>query len=257
MQHTKSRSRGPVGAPSAPMHAPSADVDATASAATVESGLGGPTISTVERIAQHIEERIIFGQLAPRERIQELKVAGQLGVSRGSVREALLVLEGRHMVAIYPRRGALVRALSADELAAVAEVTAQVTGLAFMELARRRPAPAVLAALQQSLVRVGAAVQAADVPALVRARQAYIEQPLQSLANEFVADLLRGLSGPARRLMVLASRNAAFDPSDTRRCAQVLLESTESQDLERIQQVLQAMFRRDATLARGVLANGH
>ena len=85
-----------------------------------------PQISTVERIARHIEDRVIYGGLAARERIQELKVASDLGVSRGSVREALLVLEGRHMVNIYPRRGALVSDLNCNELASLAETIAQV-----------------------------------------------------------------------------------------------------------------------------------
>ena len=49
------------------------------------------TVSTVERIARHLEDGIVFGTLAPRERIQELKVAGDLGVSRGSVRELSLI----------------------------------------------------------------------------------------------------------------------------------------------------------------------
>jgi DNA-binding GntR family transcriptional regulator len=49
--------------------------------------------------------------MAPGERIQEQKVTQALNVSRGSVREALLILERRHLVAILPRRGAHVTEL--------------------------------------------------------------------------------------------------------------------------------------------------
>ena len=208
-------------------------------------------ISTVERIARHLEDGIVFGTLAPRERIQELKVAGDLGVSRGSVREALLVLEGRHMVSILPRRGALVRPLNNSELSSIAEVIAQVTGTLFSELASRRPTAISLLPLKSGLQRIAAAAEAADVPALVAARQAFFELPKTGIDNEFSADLLRGLSGSARRLMLLASRNPAFDPGDTRRCAQSLFEATAAHDGERIRQVLQAMLRRDARLAAG------
>ncbi|MCE6982547.1 GntR family transcriptional regulator, partial [Pseudomonas frederiksbergensis] len=45
------------------------------------------------------------------ERIQEQKVTQALNVSRGSVREALLILERRHLVTILPRRGAHVTEL--------------------------------------------------------------------------------------------------------------------------------------------------
>jgi len=211
-----------------------------------------PQISTVERIARHIEDRVIYGGLTARERIQELKVASDLGVSRGSVREALLVLEGRHMVNIYPRRGALVSDLNSNELASLAETIAQVAGTAFAELAARRPSRVALVGLQQGLHRICAAIEADDVNALVNARQEFFELPLESLDNEFTANLLRALSGSARRLMVLASRNPAFDPSDTKRCAQALFEATSAHDGDRAREILQAMLRRDGSLARSV-----
>lgn len=67
--------------------------------------------SLSEQIADYLAERIIRGELAPGERIQEQKVTQALNVSRGSVREALLILERRHLVAILPRRGAHVTEL--------------------------------------------------------------------------------------------------------------------------------------------------
>ena len=70
--------------------------------------------SLSEQIAQHLGQRIITGAMRPGERIQELKVAGDLDVSRGSVREALLILERRHLINIYPRKGAVVSALTPD-----------------------------------------------------------------------------------------------------------------------------------------------
>ncbi|GGE70205.1 transcriptional regulator [Streptosporangium jomthongense] len=68
--------------------------------------------SLSEQIAQHLGQRIVTRDLKPGSRIQELKVAGALNVSRGSVREALLILERRHLVEIFPRRGAVVSSLT-------------------------------------------------------------------------------------------------------------------------------------------------
>ena len=48
--------------------------------------------SLAEQIAHYLAERIIRGELKERERIQEQKVTQALNVSRGSVREALLIL---------------------------------------------------------------------------------------------------------------------------------------------------------------------
>lgn len=73
-----------------------------------------PPESLSEQIAQHLGQRIMTGDLKPGERIQELKVAGELNVSRGSVREALLILQRRHLVEIFPRRGAVVSRLTPE-----------------------------------------------------------------------------------------------------------------------------------------------
>lgn len=68
--------------------------------------------SLSEQISLHIGQQIIKGELAPCERIQELKICADLGVSRGPVREALLILERRHLVDILPRKGAMVSSLT-------------------------------------------------------------------------------------------------------------------------------------------------
>lgn len=78
--------------------------------------------SLSEQIAQHIGQRIVIRDLKPGERIQELKVAGGLNVSRGSVREALLILERRHLVEIYPRRGAVVSDLTPASVNALYDI---------------------------------------------------------------------------------------------------------------------------------------
>lgn len=72
--------------------------------------------SLSEQIAKHISEQIISGELVEGERIQELRIAKELDVSRGSVREALLILEHTHLIEIFPRRGAIVSEMSAQQV---------------------------------------------------------------------------------------------------------------------------------------------
>src|SRR5690554_6354616 len=78
--------------------------------------------SLSEQIAQHIGQRIVIRDLKPGERIQELKVAGELNVSRGYVCEALLIRERRHLVDIYPRRGAVVSDLTPASVNALYDI---------------------------------------------------------------------------------------------------------------------------------------
>ena len=65
------------------------------------------TESLSEQIVKYISEQIISGELVEGERIQELRIAKELDVSRGSVREALLLLERTHLIEIFHAVGQL------------------------------------------------------------------------------------------------------------------------------------------------------
>ena len=84
--------------------------------------------SLSEQIARHIAEQIISGDLVEGERIQELRIAKELDVSRGSVREALLLLERTHLIEIFPRRGAIVSEMSAQQVRALFDTCSLLLG---------------------------------------------------------------------------------------------------------------------------------
>ncbi|WP_411691578.1 GntR family transcriptional regulator [Acinetobacter gandensis] len=84
--------------------------------------------SLSEQIAKHIGEQIIRGELVEGERIQELRIAAELDVSRGSVREALLILERTQLIEIYPRRGALVSEMSALQVRSLFDIASLLLG---------------------------------------------------------------------------------------------------------------------------------
>lgn len=70
-----------------------------------------PRVTLTEQVARHLENMIVFGQLASGERIYEAAMAKQMEVSHGSIREGLLLLEKRHLVKNVPRKGAFVTTL--------------------------------------------------------------------------------------------------------------------------------------------------
>jgi len=70
-----------------------------------------PKETLTEQVATHIESLIAFNQLKGGQRIYEGPMAKELSVSHGSVREALLVLEKRHLVRSIPRKGTFVTEL--------------------------------------------------------------------------------------------------------------------------------------------------
>ena len=84
--------------------------------------------SLSEQIAQHLGQLIITGKLKPGDRIQELRVANELDVSRGSVREAYLILARRYLIDIVPRKGAVVSAMTPKHVRDVYEMNILLIG---------------------------------------------------------------------------------------------------------------------------------
>ncbi len=72
--------------------------------------------SLTEKIANYLSTQIVEGKLKSGERIQEARVVNDLQVSRGPVREALLLLEARYLITILPRRGAFVTGLTPESV---------------------------------------------------------------------------------------------------------------------------------------------
>jgi DNA-binding GntR family transcriptional regulator len=65
-----------------------------------------------ETIAHTVRVSIVKGQLKPGEKLSEPIIAEQLGVSRTPIREAFFKLESEGLVAVLPRRGAIVSEIS-------------------------------------------------------------------------------------------------------------------------------------------------
>ena len=71
-----------------------------------------PKKSLADDIVIRLREAIASGKLAPGERLQEQLIAETLGVSRGPVREALVLLEREGLVVRNHNKGAFVARLS-------------------------------------------------------------------------------------------------------------------------------------------------
>lgn len=74
------------------------------------------TGNVAKSIADALAQRIICGELQGGFALREVAIAEQYQVSRSSVREALLLLQRSYLVDIYPRRGAQVRILTAQNV---------------------------------------------------------------------------------------------------------------------------------------------
>src|SRR5215475_2438260 len=77
--------------------------------------------SASERAYKHVKDRVLTGKLPGGELISEGEIADALGVSRTPVRAAFTQLESEGLLKLYPKRGALVVPVSAQELEDVIE----------------------------------------------------------------------------------------------------------------------------------------
>jgi DNA-binding GntR family transcriptional regulator len=69
-----------------------------------------------------LRQMVVTGRLRPGERLNEVQLAGALGISRGPLREAIQRLHSEGLVSTIPNRGAFVRTFSAAELTDLYEV---------------------------------------------------------------------------------------------------------------------------------------
>lgn len=83
-----------------------------------------------EIVLEALREAIVNGVLIPGERLMEIQLAEEMGVSRTPVREAIRKLELEGFVVMIPRKGAYVAGVSFKDVKDVFEIRAALEGLA-------------------------------------------------------------------------------------------------------------------------------
>jgi DNA-binding GntR family transcriptional regulator len=84
-----------------------------------------------------LRQAILSGDLAPGQRLVEEELAGTLGVTRQSLRSALLDLTAEGLVERIPNRGARVRVVSTEEAVAITECRMALEALCAVKAAQR------------------------------------------------------------------------------------------------------------------------
>ncbi|MFG2790944.1 GntR family transcriptional regulator [Streptomyces sp. NPDC048419] len=89
--------------------------------------------STGEQAKQHafaqLRQAILHGEMAPAQRLVENELAEQFGVTRASIRAALIDLEAQGLVERIRNRGSRVRVVSVEEAVAITECRMVLEGL--------------------------------------------------------------------------------------------------------------------------------
>lgn len=101
-------------------------------------------------IVGRLEQMIVDGRYMPGARLREQALADALGVSRGPLREAVRVLEGRRLLERTPHAGVRVADPSIDDLEQMLVVREALEGMAAREAAARITVPQLNALQEQA-----------------------------------------------------------------------------------------------------------
>ncbi|WP_115788603.1 GntR family transcriptional regulator [Arthrobacter silvisoli] len=103
----------------------------------LEALVSGPQgASLAEHAYLLLRDRLIMLDIKPGDPINDGQIAGELGIGRTPVREAIKRLESDHLVVSYPRRGTFATGVDITQLADVSEIRELLEPLAARRAAR-------------------------------------------------------------------------------------------------------------------------
>lgn len=132
-------------------------------------------------VFENLRTAILEGNLKSGQRLMEVQLAEQLGVSRTPVREAIRKLELEGLVIMLPRKGAYVADMSFKDLIDVLEIRASLEGLA-ASLASERRREEDIAVLEKVAKEFEESIKNADVENVLK-KDVEFHERIFSLAN--------------------------------------------------------------------------
>ncbi len=234
--------------------------------------------SASQRAYDLVKGRWLDGSLADGVLLSEGEVAGELGVSRTPVREAFLRLEAEGLLALYPKRGALVTALSdrdgrdlldarllverhcLERLLASAGGPVPVGGAALRGLGASGDGDAgggtgasagLLAELRGIVEEQRAAVAAGDIGGYAEADRRMHRTWVAAAGNRLLLDLYDSLRDRQQRLTAQVLQHRARDPLLIIAEHEELLETLAAGDLPAMLERLERHVRATASALLG------
>jgi DNA-binding GntR family transcriptional regulator len=140
-----------------------------------------------DRVYQHVKQAVLDRRYEGGSLLTEGELAEAVGVSRTPVREALLRLETEGLIKLYPKKGALVLPVSAQEIADVVETRRLVEEYT---VRRAVPAPpALLERLAELLHAQAGHARSGDLAAFAVADRCFHAEIVRSAGNQILSRL--------------------------------------------------------------------
>lgn len=193
-----------------------------------------------DRVYAFVREGILRGRFPGASFVEEEQVCAALGVSRTPVREAFHRLEAERFIDLLPRRGALVRQVTAQELADLYETRRVIEGYAIARICQQRlPVPAKLAGILDRIDEL----DPADHFGHVELDRRFHFTMVSVLGNAVLSELYQSLGSRQQRVAMSA---LGADPERVTRIQQehrALLAALQSGDEAQAQGVIEQHLR--------------
>ena len=145
-----------------------------------------------EVVTETLREAIVSGVLKPGERLMEIQLAEELGVSRTPVRESIRKLELEGFVVMVPRRGTYVADLSIKDINEVYEIRTVLDVLA-AGLAAERITEEELEELERLLVQISEYVENNNFEKLIEMDSQFHDILYRASRNDRLVGIINNL----------------------------------------------------------------
>lgn len=142
-----------------------------------------------DKLIEQLKHEIFSGILKPGDQLEEADLAARFGVSRTPIREAVRSLVDCGLLETRPRKGAMIRVLTAKELNDLFEVAAELEGMA-CRLASETLTLTGKREIEAGLELCRVAAKSEDIPAYAQANLAFHGAIHKASGNAWLVDQL-------------------------------------------------------------------
>lgn len=202
-----------------------------------------------EAVCNAIRNAIASGRMRSGERLMEIQLAEDLGISRTPVREAIRKLEMEGFVVMIPRRGTYVADISLKDITEIYEIRLSLDMLA-ASLAAERIDATELEEMDRQLLLTGEYSKKMDMPKVVACDSVFHDVLYRAARNERLVSIInnlrdqltnirgRSMSQPGRLQDMLKEHRALLDaiasrdPEAAANAARIHIENAEKTLME-------------------------
>lgn len=208
--------------------------------------------SLTEDAADGIREQILAGGFKQGEHLVEAKIAEQLNISRGPVREAFKLLRAEGLLNEEPRRGTFVVSLTAQDVRDIYGLRAALEGSAARLIARSKD-PEALGRLRALAGDIDRAVASGDAIEVGRADLAFHEGLCEMCGNSRIHEVFMRYVPTLRGLLRL-DEQVLRSLEEISHQHRPFVDAIEAGDEERAARLLNEHSEQAGELIAGVLA---